>query len=400
MPKNEFLKIDDKDKYLSEINNTQELLVFAIELKDFSFFANLTNDDYYEKTISHVKNEIKSRLKNNNCFIYRNKKILVFYEINDNERRSKYIKRIKRRFKRIILKKNTFFKFSSLEFILGIAIGKKNTVIKKSIIALDYAKKHNLKNKMYSLHLLKILKKEFIEKTDYKLIKKIVLRKNIVPFYQKIIDNETRSILKYESLARLFFGKEILTPDKFLDKIRHLRLYEFFTRNIINIVFNDVYVLKKIKAASINITPEDVNNRKTLILIEKLLKKHSGENITFEITETIGVDDYFNLINFTKMIKKYKAKISIDDFGSGHSGYEHLIRLDVDFIKIDGKFIKMIKESEKTKSLIKGLCQFAKAHNIKVIAEYVEDEEIFLIVKELGVDYSQGYYFGKPIGIC
>ncbi|WP_418181227.1 EAL domain-containing protein (plasmid) [Aliarcobacter lanthieri] len=395
MKRNE-LDLKNKEEYLLKMSNRQELLVFAVEIKGFSFYANLSNDDYYKYTIVSVRNELKNRLKNENCFIYRNKKLLVFYEINNNSIR-KSIKRIKRKFRKIILKENTFFKFSTLEFILGIAKGKKNTVIKKAILALDYSKKYNLKSTIYNPYILTLVKKELSQRIEDEKIKKIVLSKNIIPFYQKVIDNNSLEVVKYESLARIHDGNEVLTPDKFLNTIRYLGLFDIFTRNIINIVFSDVYLQNKIKAASINITAEDVRNRTTLSLIEKLLKTYGGDRITFEITETIGVDDYHSLISFTQMLKNYNAKISIDDFGSGHSGYEHLIQLDVDFIKIDGKFIKVLKENKKARNLIQGLCQFSKKHNIKVIAEYVETEEIFKIIKNLGVDFSQGYLFGKPL---
>ena len=69
------------------------------------------------------------------------------------------------------------------------------------------------------------------------------------------------------------------------------------------------------------------------------------------------------------------------------------------YLKIDGKFIKNIKNNLKTQSLIKGLCNFSKEHNIKVIAEFVEDQDTFNLLKNIGVDFSQGYFFGKPTNI-
>jgi EAL domain-containing protein (putative c-di-GMP-specific phosphodiesterase class I) len=185
----------------------------------------------------------------------------------------------------------------------------------------------------------------------------------------------------------------------FMLAVKNLKLEDKFTREILKKVFSDVYEIKKIQAASINININDITNKNTIELIRTLLKIYGGENITFEIIETIGVEDYSILLDFTSMIKEYNSSISIDDFGSGHSGYEHLINLEIDYLKIDGKFIKNIKNNLKTQSLIKGLCNFSKEHNIKVIAEFVEDQDTFNLLKNLGADFSQGYFFGKPTNI-
>jgi EAL domain-containing protein (putative c-di-GMP-specific phosphodiesterase class I) len=99
---------------------------------------------------------------------------------------------------------------------------------------------------------------------------------------------------------------------------------------------------------------------------------------------------------FIAEAKRIGVEIAIDDFGSGYSNFEHLIHLDVNYLKIDGSLIQNLDTDENAQLIVKTIVQFAQALHIKTIAEYVSSEEIFNHVKELGIDYSQGYFIGKP----
>ena len=89
--------------------------------------------------------------------------------------------------------------------------------------------------------------------------------------------------------------------------------------------------------------------------------------------------------------------LAIDDFGSGYSNYKHVLKLNSDILKIDGSLIKNILEDKDSLYVVESIVNFAKKINIKTVAEFVENEEIFNKLKEIGVDYFQGYYFSKPI---
>jgi EAL domain-containing protein (putative c-di-GMP-specific phosphodiesterase class I) len=79
-----------------------------------------------------------------------------------------------------------------------------------------------------------------------------------------------------------------------------------------------------------------------------------------------------------------------------HSSFEHLSSLDIDYLKIDGRFIRNLEKSEKDRDIVTAIVNFSKKYGIKTIAEFVENEKILNIVKNLGVDFSQGFYIGKP----
>lgn len=384
--------------FLDNLKDEDIFISTLVEIKDSYYYVNNFGEEIFSKVLEELKISLGKCLKSYS-FIYKEKKILLISKVDNSLRIRTQFKRIKRKFKRVNFTQNSSFNFSNLEFYIGITIDNKNHLIKNSSMALSFAKKKNIKSMVFSKKLIKNVKDDEKNRKKEFEIKKAVLKGQVIPFYQKIIDNNTLEVFKYEALGRIKFKDKILNPDIFMPAVKNLKLEDKFTREILKKVFSDVYEIKKIQAASINININDITNKNTIELIRTLLKIYGGENITFEIIETIGVEDYSILLDFTSMIKEYNSSISIDDFGSGHSGYEHLINLEIDYLKIDGKFIKNIKNNLKTQSLIKGLCNFSKEHNIKVIAEFVEDQDTFNLLKNLSVDFSQGYFFGKPTNI-
>jgi len=131
-------------------------------------------------------------------------------------------------------------------------------------------------------------------------------------------------------------------------------------------------------------------------ILKRLNEENLNERITLEILESEEFQDYNNLLAFEKRATAQNIKLSIDDFGSGYSNFSHLIDIDFNYIKIDGSLIQHILKNQKYEMIIKEIINFAHALNAKTIAEFVENEEIAIKLKEIGVDMLQGYYIGKP----
>jgi EAL domain-containing protein (putative c-di-GMP-specific phosphodiesterase class I) len=169
--------------------------------------------------------------------------------------------------------------------------------------------------------------------------KKALHSGNIIPFFQPIIDVKDNSILKYEALARLLTDTgEIVTPYYFLDSAKQDNTFEFFTRQMMQKVFN-IYAKKKANI-SINITYENISSKSMQEYIKNRLEKYGGEGITFEIVESEDIEDYKLIEEFILMLKEYNCKVSIDDFGSGYSNFTNIIKLNIDYIKLDGSLIE------------------------------------------------------------
>lgn len=217
-------------------------------------------------------------------------------------------------------------------------------------------------------------------------------------YFQPIVDTQTKEVIKYEALIRYIDhdGKEF-SPYSFLHIAKKTKLYS----NIIKVILEDSLKLikNKNKRVSINISYDDILNEKTTKYIYNYLDENIdfASNIEFEILESEEISD-FNLVDtFIDNVSRYGCKVGIDDFGSGYSNFHLLSRLDIDFIKIDGSLIKNIDQSKDLEIIVKTISNIAKEFDIKTVAEFVANEYIYNKVKELNIDYSQGYFFDKPL---
>ena len=134
-------------------------------------------------------------------------------------------------------------------------------------------------------------------------------------------------------------------------------------------------------------------------LIQKICEHDVGYFLTIEITESEGVENIEELVSFIKIVKNLGVKIAIDDFGTGYSNFSYLVKLQADFIKLDGSIIADINKSLSAKAVVEAIVFFAKKVGIKTVAEFVSTKEIFKTCKELEIDYFQGYLFDEPKNI-
>jgi EAL domain-containing protein (putative c-di-GMP-specific phosphodiesterase class I) len=148
---------------------------------------------------------------------------------------------------------------------------------------------------------------------------------------------------------------------------------------------------------AINITVEDILDKETCkLMINTLDFTKTASRTIFELVESEGIESAEQVSDFLESIRKLGVRLAIDDFGTGYSNFDYLIRLRADHIKIDGSLIKKINTDEKAYALVGAIVDFAKNNNYKTVAEFVSSKEIFEKVKELDIDFSQGYYISEP----
>lgn len=292
------------------------------------------------------------------------------------------------------------FKISrdNTEVSLGITIGISNgtqNLLENADIALKVAKKNKKDLLVYdeTMHISKEYEKNF-EWT--KRLKKAIEEDRIVPIFQPLVDNKTQKIVKYEALIRIVDSNGVyIAPFHFLELAKKNRLYHFLTKIVVDKTFERFQNLPYF--VSINISVDDILHKETnKFIIDKLRETQIGEKIIFEIIESEGIENFEQVLEFITNIKKFGAKISIDDFGTGYSNFDYLMKLKVDYIKIDGSMIKNIDSDKNSQMVIKTIVNFAKSMKIKTVAEFVHSKNVFQKVQELEVDFSQGYYFGEP----
>ena len=222
------------------------------------------------------------------------------------------------------------------------------------------------------------------------------IENNLVePYFQAIMDNKTNKIVKYEALMRIFDREgRMLMPNNFIYKAKKCRLYNKLMEILIDKII--VYILKYKIHISINLDYTDILNPQIKkALVNKIRDNNIGEYLTIEILESEKVSSFDTVNEFINDVKQFGVKIAIDDFGTGFSNYENILNLNIDYIKIDGSLIRKINEVIYL-NLIKSIVLFSKQQNIKVVAEFVSDLKILRYVKNIEIDYSQGYYIGKP----
>ena len=278
-----------------------------------------------------------------------------------------------------------------VRFRAGVSFEKKDFI--RADIALDFAKE--IKKDIVFGQEIKDLNRYKEHLKWLGKIKKALENDKIVPFFQPIVDRDGK-IIKYEALVRLIDENgNIISPFFFLEVAKKSRLYLEITKRVISKVIEKIK--EKNVAISINLTLEDMDdeNMRTFIL-EKISSITNKKLLTFEIVESEDVGENEIVKSFLKSIKDLGALIYIDDFGSGYSNFDYLIKLNPDGVKIDGSLIKNILTDKNSEIIVKTIISFAKEMKISTIAEFVENEEIFEKLKNLGVDYFQGYYFSPP----
>lgn len=230
-----------------------------------------------------------------------------------------------------------------------------------------------------------------------KMIKQAIDSYNIVSYFQPIIDNKTKKRVKYESLVRLIDEKSnIISPYFFLEVSKKGKYYAQITSIVLKNSFN---ALQKTHAdISINLSTLDIEREETRAEFIELLKvnQSNANRIVLEFTEEENIKDFNIIKEFIQEVKSLGIKIAIDDFGVGYSSFERVLDYEPDILKIDGRLIKNINEDKLSYSIVESIVSFAKKEQLQTIAEFVENEEIYNTLCTLGVDYSQGYYFGKP----
>ncbi len=149
---------------------------------------------------------------------------------------------------------------------------------------------------------------------------------------------------------------------------------------------------------SVNISPKTLYDEDFVgYAIENIKNKGIENLLNIEITERTVMSNLDLAITILKKLKNNGIGIAIDDFGTGYSSLSYLARLPVDFVKIDLSFVKRMLEDDKVLSVVKTIVYLAKELGMKTIAEGVENEKQIEILRDLGCDYLQGFYFSKPV---
>ncbi|MDA3733203.1 EAL domain-containing protein [Niameybacter massiliensis] len=221
----------------------------------------------------------------------------------------------------------------------------------------------------------------------------------VIPYYQGIYNNKKRCIDKYEALMRIRDRDgNIYAPVYFMEVAKKYNVYTKLSKIMIKKIFQEVE--NRNMNVSVNLSIYDISSSEFKKVLFKLLEsRQSDALIIFEIIEDEVFKDIFLLKQFIKEVKKYDIKIAIDDFGAGYSNLAKTTEICPDYIKVDGSITKNIHKCKKNRHILKSIIELAKNMNAYTVVEYVDNPEIQGYLEEYKVDFSQGYYFSRPLPI-
>ncbi len=254
-----------------------------------------------------------------------------------------------------------------------------------------YAAKESGKNTIVFYQKAKAHDIEKFKEVRHKLIKAIH-KKTVVPYFQPIVSLRTCEIYGYEVLARIFCEGEILRGDYVFLVADTLAL----TPEIDRLVFENSIKFFGDYKLFFNLSMKYFFRE--LNAIFQIAKRYSLDlsNVIFEITESQKLMEEGVAVSIFRLFKELNAGIAVDDFGAGYSNFMYLKKFPADVLKIDGAFVRGAKNNTGDLAIIKAIVDVARSFRLRTLAEFIEDEEIYWLMKNVGVSLGQGYFIGKP----
>jgi len=227
-------------------------------------------------------------------------------------------------------------------------------------------------------------------------LREAVAEENLIAYFQPIINNKTHLIEKFECLVRIHDDEEVISPFLFLQAAKASGNLSYVTKSLIMQSFKKFSTNEY--EFSINITGEDLQLEYLEEFLLKYVKKYSIDpsRVVLEMLEDITTLTKGTYLEQLNKLREHGFKIAIDDFGAENSNFSRLLEIEPDYLKIDGAFIKNLTKDKKSQIIVEAIVLICKKSNIKMIAEFVHNEQTQKMVESLGIDYSQGFYFGAP----
>lgn len=397
--KNKLLEVLQK-----EPNIGGEIILF-IDLYNFSTINGNYGSEVGNKVIKELTNILKKYLYNEGLLIHSKADDFIFlFNTKDWDDALQKTELLKEKLKDLTVKIDdlniNINAFLGLTKLNPLEMEDLDTSILLIEDILNYLKKKNKKSFLVftDSHDLVEIKKQRDNKKE-ELIKAME-EDRIVPFFQPIYDIKEDKIEKFEVLMRIKDEENYLSPFPYIKVAEENNLIGKLDLMVIQkaLKYKSEADPKDLIKLSVNVSGRDLNDIKFLpeivLLIEQYKIKY--KNIIFEITETQNIENLDSLIYTIHDFRKLGFEFSIDDFGTGFSSMQYLKRIPAAYLKIDGSFIIDLNENQENFYLVKSIVSMAKAFKMVVIAEFVENEKTLNRLKEIGVDYGQGYYIGKP----
>lgn len=218
-------------------------------------------------------------------------------------------------------------------------------------------------------------------------------------YFQPVFDVNKNEVAYYEALVRMRERNgNVIGPGDFIPALENKGEMQMLDRRVIELGTQTLKRYPDLKHIAINLSAQAFKDENLVAIITQCLEDSGvdARSLTFELTESASL---FNLSITQRVIRDLHTlgcTFSVDDFGSGFSSFSYLKQLPADYIKLDGSFIQNLDKDPVDQKLVKSIVQVIQALGKKAVAEYVENEQILLLLKEMSIDFVQGYHIGYP----
>ncbi len=216
--------------------------------------------------------------------------------------------------------------------------------------------------------------------------------------YQPVVDARGHAVQFYECLLRMYATDgQVVAAGQFVPVAERLGMMRALDRRSLNMALHDLESLSDVTLA-VNISGVTAGDRGWLRAVVSRLKDRPdlAQRLIVEITETAALHDLEDTGRFVSVLRGLGCQVAVDDFGAGYTTFRHLKALAVDVVKIDGSFVRNLAHDRENQLFIRNLLNLSHTFNLRTIAECVETKEEADILLSEGVQFLQGYYFGRP----
>lgn len=391
--------LPNRNKLKKDLDENNIDLMALLDVDEFSTINDLFGEKIGDTILYELANKLKNYFNEDEYIVYRIEADKFTIVAKKNHQDVDEFYNLCKAFADKIEKESLLIDEAEIDIniTIGIAQGDGARAFKYSQRVINYARTKLQRIMIYNESFR--IQQSFEENIKWVKQLKVGFRENLFQaYFQPIVDTQTKEVYKYEALIRYITKEGVeIAPYHFINVAKKIKLYP----NIIKIVIQDAFKLikNKNKRVSVNISFDDIANEETTAFIYEILEqnKEFTEFLEFEILESEEISDFNEVSKFISEIKKFNCIVGVDDFGAGYSNFNLLTLFDIDFVKIDGSLIERINTSKDLEIIVNTIANFSKEFKVKTVAEYVSNEDIYNKIKELNIDYCQGYYFDKPL---
>ncbi len=380
-----------RNRFLKDIESSRNISALLINVKNFKNF----NEIYTSKIGDKILLELTARLRKffDICELYRvygDRFAVLIKNIECEQKIEKFHAYINDTYHIFDPKTKEFISLSpKIETIYFTKVSKE--ILEKA----NYGfKKIGKKRAVFEKDIAPILHREQKSLT----LLKEALANDLIKAHFQFVKSTDKNGGYFEALMRIEHKGRLLQPGPFISAAKERGLYHKLNLTMLKKAFEASAAMKE--KVSINIDIHDILQKNFLPTIEKLAEKFRNDPalLQFEILESENLYDYIpELKEFIRQIKNFGSTIALDDFGKGYSNFSAILDLEIDLLKIDRSLVKNISSDDLAHKILKGIASLCKNIGIKTTVEGVENAKIYERLKEVDIDYIQGFYISRPL---